>query len=112
MSADSVLGERVSNVERAVERVSRAVESIDESLKVLARLEVRHEETRDGLQRCFSEMEKYEIACMAAHEKCSERIGTVELEMPTLKLARYWVIAGVTGIIGLLGVAVVHLVLK
>lgn len=110
--SDSVLGERVSNVERAVERVSRAVESIDQSLKVLARLEVRHEETRDGLQRCFAEMEKHEALCTAALAKAGERIGLVEVEMPTLKLARYWVIAGVTGVIGLLGVAVVHLVLK
>lgn len=38
------------------------------------------------------------------HEKTDGRVHTIELELPTLKLIRSWVLAGVVGCAGLLGV--------
>ena len=99
--AHAVLDVRVTNLEKVVERVSTAVESIDESLKTLTRLDVKHDETRDGLSRAFISLED--------HEK---RMRTVEVEMPTVKLARGWAMSGVIGIVGVLGLAILHLVLK
>lgn len=99
--AHAVLDVRVTNLEKLVERVSTAVESIDESLKTLTRLDVKHDETRDGLGRAFVSLED--------HEK---RMRVIEAEMPTIKLGRGWLFAGVIGVIGLLGMAIVHLVLK
>lgn len=97
----AVLDVRVTNLERVVERVSTAVESIDESLKVLTRLDVKHEETNKGLDRAFVSLKDHET-----------RIRSVETEMPTMKLIRGWVVAGTLALIGLVGVSVVNLVLK
>ncbi len=99
--AHAVLDVRVTNLEKVVERVSSAVESIDESLKTLTRLDVKHDETRTGLGRAFISLED--------HEK---RMRLIEEEMPTVKLARGWVVAGVIGIVGMLGMAMLHLVMK
>lgn len=85
-TAVAVLENRVTNVEKVME-------SIDESLKKLVALEIRHEETKNGLGRAFSEIEKQ-----------GNRLTTIEGEMPTLKMVRGWVIAGVIGILSILGV--------
>ena len=97
----AVLDVRVTNLEKVVERVSTAVESIATSLSALTRLEERHEYTKQAMERAFSLIGKQD-----------ERLTKVELEMPSLKMVRGWVITGVLGIMGILGVAVVHLVLK
>lgn len=96
-----VLNVRVTNLERVVERVSTAVESIDESLKTLTRLDVKHDETRDGLGRAFVAIKDHE-----------QRIRVIESEMPTMKLGRGWLFAGMTGTIALLAAIIVRLILK
>lgn len=101
MSDHQVLDVRVTNLERVVERVSAAMESIDESLKTLTRLDVKHDETRDGLGRAFTLIED--------HEK---RMRAIEVEMPTVKLGRGWMFRAMTGIVGIVGLAVVYLVVK
>lgn len=98
---NAVLDARVTNVERAVERVTAAVESIDESLKVLTRLDVKHEETNKGLGRAFEALEKHD-----------GRIRDIETEMPTMKLIRGWVIAGTIMLASTVALAVMNLVLK
>lgn len=99
--AHAVLDVRVTNLEKVVERVSAAVESIDESLKTLTRLDVKHDETRDGLGRAFTTLEDHE-----------ERMRAIETEMPTVKQARSWVFSGIVGAVGMVGMAVIYLVLK
>lgn len=100
-NGNDVLFSRVTNLENVVDEVKNAVKSIDQSLRTLASLEVKHEETRNGLNRAFTEIGDHET-----------RMRTMENEMPTLKLVRGWVIAGVVGIMGILGVAILHLVLR
>lgn len=97
----AVLDVRVTNLERVVERVSAALASIDESLKTLTRLDVKHDETRTGLVRAFTQLEDHE-----------ERMRQIEMEMPTVKQARSWIFSGAMGIVGMVGMAVVYLVLK
>lgn len=99
--AHAVLDVRVTNLERVVERVSTAVESIDESLKTLTRLDVKHEEVNKSVDRAFVSLKDHET-----------RIRTVETEMPTLKLIRGWVITGAIALIGLVGISIVNMVMK
>lgn len=91
-----VLEHRVNTLESSVNEIKQAVKSIDGSLQVLARLEAHHAETRDGLGRAFGEIKD--------HEK---RLRVIEGEMPTMKLARGWAIAGVVAIVALVGLTLV-----
>ena len=103
MAADqqSILEYRVASLEAVVREVKDAVKSIDTSLQTLARLEVHHAETRDGLARAFAEIQDHET-----------RVRVIEGEMPTVKLIRNWVIGGVISSVGMIGAAVIHLVVK
>lgn len=96
----AVLDMRVTNLEKVVERVSQAVESIDDSLKVLTRLDVKHDESNKGLDRAFINIKDHET-----------RIHGLELEMPTMKLVRGWVITGSIALVGLVGLTVIKMVL-
>lgn len=99
MPSDSVIEYRIEALEGSVNEIKSAVKSIDASLRVLSRLEQRHAETRDGLERAFAEI--------ADHET---RVRTIETEMPTTKLIRGWVIAAVVCVIGMMGMAMIRLV--
>ncbi len=81
------------------ERFERAVESIDNSLKTLTRLEIHNSETQEAIKRAFNSI--------ADHET---RLRPIEADLPTLRLVRGWVIGGVIGVCSLLGVAVLSLV--
>ncbi len=78
--------------------IEETLKAISENLKQLAQLEQKHIETREALGRAFEQIEGHD-----------ERLRGVEQEMPTLKLIRGWVISGVLGIIGLLGVTIFKL---
>lgn len=122
---NAVLHIRVTNLEKVVDRVSKAVESIDESLKILARLEVHHEQTRsslerafDGLDACSARIRSLEDSCVRAadcKERCvriDDKVKRIEIEMPTIKLIRGWVLTGVVAVVALVGTAVVNLVMR
>lgn len=131
-SDNAVLDNRVTNLEKVVDRVYAAVESIAESLTTLTRLEAHHEETRAGVTRAFTAIAKCEGKIEILEEgrvkksdcdKChalqgilnrehSERIDDIETEMPTLKMVRGWVITGAMGVLGIFGLGLVNLVFK
>lgn len=73
--------------------------SIGESIRQLTILERNHAETRQSLERAF-----------ASIEKCQNRIRDLEIEMPTMKLVRTWVIGGIIGCASLLGMTLFKLV--
>jgi hypothetical protein len=95
-----VLDYRITALEASVGEIRQAVKSIDGSLQILARLEQRHAETRDGLERAFGEI--------ADHEA---RVRVIESEQPTTKLIKGWVITGVLAGLGMIGLAMVKLVM-
>lgn len=78
--------------------IEQTLRAISENLERLATLEQKHLETRESVGRAFKSIEKMD-----------ERMRHMELEMPTLKLVRKWVIAGILGIVGLLGVTIAKL---
>jgi hypothetical protein len=81
-----------------LEMIEKTLQAISENLSKLAALEQKHIETRDAVGRAFDAIEGHET-----------RLRAVEVEMPTLKLTRKWVLSGVIGIVSLLAVAIFKL---
>lgn len=73
--------------------IEETLKAMRENLVQLTALEQKHVETREALERAFKEIKAND-----------ERMRVIEVEMPTLKLVRGWVIAGVLGCAALLGV--------
>jgi hypothetical protein len=104
------LGARVSNLEVAFRDMGQAIRGIDQSLQTLAALEVRHAETRDGLTRAFAAIEESRRDAKADREKTDGRLVKIEEQMPTLKLSRDWMLKIATGVVAIVGAAVIGLV--
>lgn len=100
MHPGSVLEFRVSNLEVMVGEIRSAVKGIDGSLKILAALEARHAQTSDAVARAFTELKDHE-----------DRLRSAESDLPTMRLVRNWVIAGVIGCTSMVGVAAAGLVI-
>jgi L-alanine-DL-glutamate epimerase-like enolase superfamily enzyme len=81
-----------------LEMIEQTLKAISDNLSQLATLEHKHIETREALDRAFSSVEKID-----------GRVKHIEIEMPTLKLVRGWVISGAVGIIGLLAITLFKL---
>jgi hypothetical protein len=109
---NELIAYRLSNLERNTADMAIAVKSIAESLTTLARLEDRHEETREALGRAFTEIEKNRLAQVVVNTDIETRTKKIEVAIPTLKLTSGWTIAGALGIVALVGVAIVALVIK
>lgn len=93
VGVDALTSYRLTMIEKTLEAVSM-------NLKQLTELEIKHIETREALGRAFDELANQ-----------GKRITDVELEMPTMRLTRGWIIAGVIGIVAAVGLAVVRLIL-
>jgi len=90
---NDVIEYRLGTLEASVTEIKSAVSSIDKSLQKLTSLEERHQETRDALNRAFTQIEDHEV-----------RIRHVEKSEPITRLVRNWIIAGMTGLVALLAV--------
>lgn len=86
----SLLGYRVGQVESQQAEMRSAIKSIDANLHVLA-----------DVQRRLSSLGDAEL-----------RLRAIELELPTLKLTRKWVLAIVTMMGGTVGAAMLALVVR
>jgi len=75
--------------------IESTLKTVSENLVTLAQLEQKHLETKESLARAFNSM-----------SDLNSRMREVEAELPTLKLIRGWVIAGVISIVSMLGVAI------
>lgn len=92
---------RVEQLETAVGQIRDAIQSIDKSLQVLAVADMQHAQTREGLGKVLRQI-----------EGLGKRLQTVEMELPTMRLIRHWVITGVVGVLGSVGAAALALVLR
>ena len=100
MGVEKVLEFRVTSLEKVVSEVSSAVKSIDSSLKTLTSLEIHHNQTRDAVGRAFTNIEDHET-----------RLRGIEADLPTMRLVRNWVIAGVIGCVSMVGAAAAGMVI-
>lgn len=90
-----VIDYRLDVVEKDVGEIKDAIKSIAGSLQTLTRLEERHQETREALNKSFQTLQEHD-----------QRIRKLEVEAPTTRLIRAWVISAMTGAIALVFLAV------
>lgn len=95
-----IIGEKVTAMEQVMVRVAEALER-------LARLEERHYKQAEGLNRAFVELAKVETKWTAI----DDRLSIVEVEMPSLKTTRKWVQAAVVSVVGVVGLALIGMVI-
>lgn len=108
----------------AIGEIRDGIREIAANTGKLAVLEERHAETRDGLVRAFSEINKLQTAkCDVAGCRSTEtrvvnlersipnnledRLHGIEIAMPALKETRRWVVAGVLSVVSVVGFAVI-----
>lgn len=82
-------------------RIEDTLERVSETLGKLAVLEQRHIETREAIERSFSEI-----------KALNERMRAVELDMPMLRQIKNWIVSGVVAVVGVVGMAVWEVVKK
>lgn len=85
-----------------LEMIEKTLTAVNENLERLASLEAKHIETREGLGRAFDLIDRTNTRI----DEQNDRMRAVELEMPTLKLVRNWIIAGVMAVMGILGMII------
>lgn len=98
--SDHDTAERMARMEGALEEIRDAVKVIGSAITDIARLDQKHIETSNAIARTF-----------AILEKLDERIGEIEKQMPIIKLATSWVFRGALAVVGIVGTAVVLLVI-
>ena len=107
---DDQLPHRVQRLEEGVDRLTDAVDqqgrkldnkldSIGQSISLLVRIDERQVAIAERLQLGAATMQKHE-----------ERIATIEAAMPGLKEMRTYVVAGVVAGAGMIGAALLKLV--
>lgn len=95
-----VLAYRVALTEKAIGEIRDASKAIEASLKTLTALEQHHSATREKL-----------LDLATQNASLDARLRVIETEMPGLKMIKGWVITGTIGILGLVGAAVLKLVM-
>lgn len=108
--ADDQLPHRVQRLEEGVDRLTETVgmqgqrfdtklDSIGQSISLLVRIDERQVAISERLQMGAATMQKHE-----------ERIATIEAAMPGLKETRGWVVLGILAGVGMIGAALLKLV--
>lgn len=100
-----LLSYRVQRLEEAhkeaVGEIRDAVQGIDKSLHALAVVQEQHAMTRESLLHATKFL-----------QALTSRLNRVELELPTLKLARKWVLAAMTSGSAAVGAGILALVAR
>lgn len=97
----------VAEVRQYMGRMDGALSTIADAMVKIARLEERHQETRESLGRAFDRLESVEKR-QADDAVVVERI---QGRLKPLEEARGWMVTGMIAVVGLVGMAVVGLVL-
>lgn len=75
-----------------LEMIEKAISTLSENVTKLTGLEQKYQSGQEAMFRAFASIERHDT-----------RLVAIESELPTLKLARGWVIGGVIGVIGMNG---------
>ena len=121
-----------AQTEARIAALEGAVNDIRDAVVAIARLEERHAETREALTRCFAEAEKNstailraEQAIIAAKQDSNDKLGVLRSEFEALKFRvaqmearlapleelRGVVMRGVWSVVGIVGLALIGLVI-
>jgi len=121
-----------AQTEARIAALEGAVNDIRDAVVAIARLEERHAETREALTRCFAEAEKNstailraEQAIIAAKQDSNDKLGVLRSEFEALRYRlaqmesrigpleelRGVVMRGVWSVVGIVGLALVGLVI-
>lgn len=93
--------QRINILEQTVVRIDGKLDGIAETLQSLARIEERQMSTTERLRNGAETMQDHE-----------ERLRAIEVRMPGLVESRKWVVMGVLSGVGMIGAALLHMVLK
>lgn len=127
---------RIVALEDAVNDIRDAVKDIRQATVTIARLEERHAETREAINRCFQSAEKNAEAILAVKANCESaykqiahdaaresvalrtevaeinlKLTVIEGRMKPLEEMRGFVVKAVVAVVGLVGAALIGLVL-
>ena len=93
---------RVEKLEEAVSETSRAVRSIDESLKTLTQLEVHHSQTREAVTKVSVSVEKLEDRVTAVEKEQA----VIQENLKGIRTINKYICTGVVGLLGIVGTQV------
>lgn len=102
--------------EQRFNRIEGKLDDIGQSLVILARIDERHINIAESLVKVI-DTQGLHASRLAAIERSipnelDKRLGSIETSMPGLKETRGWVMGGILSGVGMIGLAVVALVLK
>jgi len=111
--------------EARIAALEEAVKDIRDAVVTIARLEERHAETREAINRCFQVSEKNAEAILAAKSDASDESAALRTEVTDINLklaalegrikpleeAHGFLVTAAVSVLGLVGAAVVGLVL-
>lgn len=107
--------QRHAHVEGVVNNMDQKLDKLIDAMSSLVRIEERQQATGDRLalgaqtfQDHESRLRKVELAMP---DNLDKRLSVIEIALPGLKELRTWVIMGVLGGLGMMGAALVKLVL-
>lgn len=98
---------RLTALERAMGELSKSTEKIATSVEAIARLEERHVETREALGRAFRESNEIKRELSELRLRMENFAG----KLGPLEETRRWMVAALLSVVGLVGTAVIGLVL-
>lgn len=97
----SALESEVAHTRATSDRIERRLESIDENLKILVRIEERQIAASQRMD-----------AAEEVQKEHGTRLSVIEVKMPGLLESRRWIVGGVLASVGMIGIALAHTVLK
>ena len=97
---------RLTNVERAqadLHQIARDLRDLGkrqaDAVEKLVRLEERHQEQREAMNRAFNEIETH-----------SRELEDIKIALPPLQETRRWIMTGIIGLVSMVLIALVGLV--
>ncbi len=111
-----ILEQRMDHLGGTVMRVDDKLDSIASTLQSLVRIEERQIATNEKLSEGTKVMQDHDTRLrkleVEVPENLDKRLVGIETKIPSLVESRKWVVMGILAGIGMIGVAVVHMVMK
>jgi len=93
VSAEALMQQQMDRLVVDVSEIKSTLKELSSSMERVARLEERHTNNSDAISRAFAKLEDHD-----------SRMMRLETEAPLTRMVRRWVIAGVIGVAGVVGI--------